>query len=130
MIGALLVCLGALSGAFGTIAWLTALCARTLPSMLVGMVSLGLVPVLGGGAMLWAGLGVLETQAARARVRDLPEPRIIEAVSTGGTVEAIADRLGMTDARELEDRLDALVAREILTLEIDGDGALVYCQRC
>lgn len=124
--GVFLVCLGALAGAFGTIAWLTALCATSLPRMMLGMVSLGLVPVLGGGAMLWAGLGILEGYASRARVRDLPEGSLVEAARAGGSAEVIAARLGVADVGELTCRLDDLVAKEVLSLDIEDDGELSY----
>lgn len=126
LLGASLLSLGALSGAFGTIAWLTALCAPSLGRMLLGMISLGLLPVLTGGAMLWAGLGVLENHAARSRVRDMPEERIVEAARKGGSARDIADRLAVADTREVTYRLDDLVARGVLSLDITEEGELVY----
>jgi hypothetical protein len=126
LLGASLVCVGALAGAFGTIAWLSAFCAPTLPRMLLGMVSLGLLPVLGGGAMLWAGLSVLESHAAIRRVREMPEARFVEAARPGGSARAIADRLAVVDEREVIRRLDDLVVRGVLALDITDEGELFY----
>jgi hypothetical protein len=127
--GGALVCLGALAGAFGTVAWLTALCAPSLGSLLVGVLALGVAPVLGGGGLLWAGLGILEAHAKRGRVRALPEDQLCEATRGGASAAAVAERLGVSELREITERLDELAAREILSLEIREDGELIYAPR-
>jgi hypothetical protein len=129
VLGGALVCLGALAGAFGTVAWLTALCAPTLGSLLVGVVALGVLPVVGGGGLLWARLGILEAHAKRGRVRALPEEQIREATRGGASASLVADRLGVSDLKEITERLDDLAAREILALEIRDDGELIYAPR-
>jgi hypothetical protein len=126
--GGLLVCLGALSGAFGTVAWLTVLCASSLTHVLLGVVALGVLPVAAGGALLWAGLGVLEGQATRSRVWAIDPARIAEATEGGATARQVAERLG-TDPRETEGRLDDLVARDVLVLDLSADGDLSYRPR-
>lgn len=126
LLGGLFVAVGALSGAFGTVAWLTALCAPTLRGLLVGVIAMGVAPVIGGGALLWAGLGILETEAARARVRGFSDAHVISAAEGGATAEAIASRLGTSEVREVTRRLDDLVTRECLSLEITEDGELCY----
>ena len=129
LVGGFLVCLGALAGAFGTVAWLTVLCAPSLPAMLLGVLALGVAPVLGGGAVLWTGLSILETQASRARVLRLPESSIVEAARSGGTAAMIAQRLGIGDEEEITRRLDDLVARDVLVLDVTRDGELLYQPR-
>ena len=129
MLGGALVCLGALSGAFGTVAWLTVLCVPSFPRVLLGVLSLGIAPVVGGGAMLWAGLSMLEARAARGRVWSLPEPQLAEATKGGLTAPALALRLGLGDVRELEGRLDEMVARDALALDVSEEGELVYRPR-
>ncbi|MFT3773976.1 MAG: hypothetical protein QM820_52070 [Minicystis sp.] len=129
LLGGFLVCLGALAGAFGTVAWLTVLCAPSLPRMLLGVLSLGVAPVVGGGAVLWMGLSILETQAARARVHVLPEGHLVEAARGGATALMIAQRLGIGDVPEITRRLDDLVARDVLTLDVTEQGELIYQAR-
>jgi hypothetical protein len=124
--GAVLVSGGALLGAFGTVAWLTVLCASSFPRVLLGIVGLGVAPVLGGGALLWAGLGVLETENARSRVRCLADERFVEAAHGGRTAEAVAAQIGTGDVREVERRLDDLCAREILALDVTEEGEVLY----
>lgn len=124
--GAALVCVGALLGAFGTVAWLTVLCASTFPQVVFGIVGLGILPVVGGGALLWAGLSILETQSARSRARALPDGRFVDAARGGGSPQVIAARLGIGDAIEVERRLDELVARDALAMEISEEGEVVY----
>lgn len=120
---------GALSGAFGTVAWLTVLCASSFPRVMMGVIGLGVAPVLGGGALLWAGLTVLEAQAARSRVTATPEGQLVDAAQGGATLEAIALRLGLGDVREVEARLDDLVARDVLMLDFGEQGELLYRAR-
>lgn len=120
------MCLGALAGAFGTVAWLTVLCASSLPALLLGIAALGAAPVVGGGALLWAGLAVMERTAAKSRVRAVPDERLVEAAGTGATAPAIALRLGIGNPAEVEPRLDELVARDALALEITDQGEVVY----
>jgi hypothetical protein len=113
-------------GAFGTVAWLSVLCAGSFARMIAGILALGVVPVLGGGALLWAGLGVLETQSTRSRVSALSDARIMDAVRGGATSATIALRLGVGDALEVERRLDDLVARDLLVLLVSEEGELFY----
>lgn len=129
LFGGFLVCLGALAGAFGTVAWLTVLCAPSLPRMLLGVLGLGVAPVLGGGAVLWTGLSILEMQASRARVHAVPEQHLIDAARGGATSPAIAQRLGLGDVQEITRRLDDLVARDVLVLDLTRDGELLYQPR-
>lgn len=125
-LGAGLVCLGALAGAFGTVAWLTVLCAPTISRLLLGVLALGVAPVAGGGALLWAGLSLLEDEAAKGRVRAVPDERFIEAASMGATAPVIAQRLGLSETREVERRLDELVARDVLALDVSDEGEVFY----
>jgi len=129
LLGGTLVCLGALSGAFGTVAWLTVLCASSLSQMLLGVLALGVAPVVGGGALLWTGLGLLEAHAARSRVLALDEAQLAEAAHGGATASLIARRVGAGDVQELTHRLDELVARDVLALDISEEGELVYRPR-
>jgi hypothetical protein len=124
--GAVLVGVGAMLGAFGTVAWLTVLCASSAPQVMLGVLSLGVAPVLGGGALLWAGLSVLETHAVRSRVRSIPDARFVEAAQGGATSATIALRLGAGDPVEVELRLDELVSRDELTLVVTEDGEVLY----
>jgi hypothetical protein len=126
LLGALLVCVGALTGAFGTVAWLSVLCAGSLTRMMIGIFALGVGPVVGGGALLWAGLSVLESHSTRRRVRALSDERFVEAVRGGATPATIALRLGVGDVREVERRLDDLVARDALVLAVSDEGELYY----
>jgi hypothetical protein len=126
LLGAALVSGGALLGAFGTVAWLTVLCASSFQRVLFGILGLGVAPVLGGGALLWAGLGVLEAQSARSRVRGLADERFVEAAHGGRTAAAVAAQLGAGDVREVEHRLDDLCAREILFLDVSDEGEVLY----
>jgi len=123
--GGVLVCLGALSGAFGTVAWLTVLCAP-FPALLLGVLALGVAPVVVGGGLLWGGLSLLEVESARNRAHLVPEACIVEAVRTKGTAAEITARLGLSDAAEVERRLDDLVVRETLALEVSEDGDVLY----
>jgi hypothetical protein len=123
--GGSLVCLGALSGAFGTVAWLTVLCAP-FPAILLGVLALGAMPVVLGGALLWAGLSLLEAESARSRVRGVPEAYIVEAARAASTAKTIALRLGLGDVAEVERRLDDLVVHEALVLEVNEEGDVLY----
>lgn len=127
--GGFLVSIGALAGAFGTVAWLTVLCAPSLSMVMAGVLVLGVAPVVGGGALLWTGLSVLERQAARSRVRAMPEAHFLEAASGGASAAQIAQRLGLGDVREVTHRLDDLVAGDVLVLDVTRDGDLVYQPR-
>jgi hypothetical protein len=129
LLGGVLVCLGALSGAFGTVAWLTVLCLPTFPRVMLGVLSLGVAPVVGGGALLWVGLGMLERSAARVRVRGLPDEQLVDATRNGLTAKALAVRLGVGELAELTRRLDDLVARDVLALDLSEEGDLVYRPR-
>jgi hypothetical protein len=129
VLGGFLVAIGALGGAFGTVAWLSVLCAPSLSQMLLGVLTLGLAPVVGGGAVLWVGLGILERQSARERVRALSDAHLVEGAQSGGTALAIAHRLGVGDVAEVTARLDELVARDVLALDLTDDGELVYQPR-
>jgi hypothetical protein len=104
ILGGLMVCLGAMAGAFGTVAWLSVLCVPSFPQVMFGIFALGVAPVAGGGALLWAGLSIIEAESARSRVRALSDARFIEAAR----------------------RLDELVARDALALEISEEGEVVY----
>ena len=117
---------GALTGAFGTVAWLTVLCASSFPEVLFGLLALGVAPVVGGGALLWAGLSVLEAQSARSRVRGISDAHIIECAQGGATSATIALRLGVGDTLEVERRLDDLVARDVLALVVSDEGEVLY----
>ena len=114
-------------GAFGTVAWLTVLCASSVPQVMFGVLLLGVAPVLGGGALLWAGLSVLEGHSARSRVRVIPDARFIESAQGGATVATVALRLGVvSEIVEVERRLDALVARDALALVVSEEGEVIY----
>jgi hypothetical protein len=126
LLGGALVCVGALTGAFGTVAWLTVLSASSFPQVMAGIFALGVAPVVGGGAVLWAGLHILETESSRGRVRALPDDRFIEAARGGGTSMMIALRLGLGETLEVERRLDELVARDILALDVTEQGEVIY----
>lgn len=126
LLGGLLVCVGALAGAFGTVAWLAVLCAPSFPQILVGVFALGVAPIAGGGALLWAGLSVLEAESARSRVRAVPDARMIDAARGGATAKMIALRLGLGDQAEVERRLDHLVARDALALDVTEEGEVRY----
>lgn len=129
LLGGFLVALGAVSGTFGTVAWLAVLCVPTFSSFIAGLLGLGVAPVVAGGALLWSGLRVLERQGARSRVYALPDQQIIAATQDGATVELVAARLGVLAVQDLTDRLDQLAAREVLDLQISEDGALLYSPR-
>jgi hypothetical protein len=124
--GAVLVGVGAMLGAFGTVAWLTVLCASSAPQVLLGVLSLGVAPVLGGGALLWAGRSALESHAARSRARSIPDARLVEAVQGGASSATVALRLGVGDTLEVELRLDELVASDALTLVVTEEGEVLY----
>jgi hypothetical protein len=128
LLGGTLVCLGSLSGAFGTVAWLTVLCAP-FPAILLGVLALGAAPVVLGGALLWAGLELLEAESARRGVLGVPEACMIEAARDGATAKGVALRLGLGDAAEVERRLDDLVVREALVLEVNDEGEALYRER-
>ncbi len=125
-LGAALVCVGALGGAFGTVAWLSVLCASSFPRMLLGILGLGVGPVVGGGVLLWTGLSLLETESARNRVRALEDERLLDAARGGATAEVIAIRLACGDVDEVERRLDDLVARDALQLDVCDEGEVRY----
>jgi hypothetical protein len=120
------VCLGALAGAFGTVAWLTVLCASSFPQLLLGIAALGAAPVVGGGALLWAGLAMIEKTSARSRVRALPDDSLVEAAEGGATAPAIALRLGLDQTADVEQRLDDLVACDTLSLDVTDQGEVIY----
>ena len=120
------MCGGALAGAFGTVAWLTVLCAPSFSQVMLGIVALGIAPVVGGGALLWAGLSMLEAESARCRVRAISDGRFIDVARGGTTAAAAALRLGIGDVLEVEQRLDALVARDALLLEVSAEGEVLY----
>ena len=126
ILGVWMVCLGALAGAFGTVAWLSVLCVPTFPQVILGLLTLGVAPVAGGGALLWAGLSMIEAESARSRVRALSDARFIDAARNGATAAAVARRLGIDDTLEVEHRLDELVARDALALDVSDDGDVVY----
>ena len=123
------MCLGALSGAFGTVAWLTVLCFQSFSRVLLGVLSLGVAPVVGGGALLWVGLGLLEAHAARGRVTALPDEQLAEATRGGVTAATLAQRFGLGDLDEVTRRLDDMVARDVLVLEVSEEGELWYRPR-
>jgi hypothetical protein len=125
-VGATLVCVGALAGAFGTVAWLTVLCAPTISRLVLGVVALGVAPVAGGGALLWAGLSLLEEEAAKSRVRAVPDERFVEAAGNGATLQTVTQKLGLGEPREVESRLDALCARDLLLLDVSDEGEVLY----
>ncbi len=81
---------------------------------------------MGGGALLWAGLSVLDAESARSQVRAIADARFIEAARGGTTARAAALRLGIGDVFEVEQRLDALVARDALVLEVNDEGEVIY----
>ena len=124
--GGALACFGALAGAFGTVAWLTVLCATSFPRVMFGIVTLGVLPVVGGGVLLWAGLSVLEAESARNRVRAISDERLVEAAQGGATGPAIAARVGVGEPFEVEARLDELVTRDVLALEVTEEGEVLY----
>jgi predicted ArsR family transcriptional regulator len=68
---------------------------------------------------------VLEREAARSRVWAIGEAQLAEVVLGGATARQVAERLG-TDPRETERRLDDLVARDVLALDVSGEGDLSY----
>jgi hypothetical protein len=117
--GGALACLGAL-------AWLTVLCATSFPRVMFGILTLGVLPVVGGGVLLWAGLSVLEAESARSRVRAISDERLVDAAQGGATGQAVATRLGVGDPLEVEARLDELVARDVLALEVTDEGEVLY----
>jgi hypothetical protein len=129
LMGGALACLGALAGAFGTVAWLTVLCASSFPRVMFGIVTLGVLPVVGGGVLLWAGLSVLEAESSRSRVRAISDERFVEAVRSGATGADVALRLGVGETLEVENRLDELVARDVLALEVTDEGEVLYRSR-
>ena len=55
----MLVCVGALAGAFGTVGWMAVLCSPTFSHVVIGVIALGAMPVLLGSGMVWAGLALL-----------------------------------------------------------------------
>jgi hypothetical protein len=120
------VSVGAFSGAFGTVAWLSVLRLPTIPVLLLGVLFLGAAPLAVGVAMLWAGLSVVDTQMARSRVRAVPIPSIVAAVHGGATPQVVALRLGLSDVPEIEARLDELVAHDALALTLTDEGELYY----
>jgi hypothetical protein len=124
--GGTLVCLGALAGAFGTVAWLTVLCAPSFAQILLGVVALGAAPVAAGGALLWAGLSLLEAESTRSRVENVPVARIVEAARGGATAKTIAVRLGLSEMDDVEYRLDELVTHDALGLEVSEEGEVLY----
>jgi hypothetical protein len=125
-LGGALVCVGALLGSFGTVAWLTVLCAPTFGRLILGVLALGAAPVVGGGALLWAGLGLLENEAARSRVRAVSDARFVEAAGSGASSSLVASRLGLGDVAEVEQRLDTLCARDQLALDVTDEGEVRY----
>jgi len=124
--GGLLIAAGALSGAFGAVAWLSALRIQSFPLELIGVILLGLVPIVLGLGLVWTGLGVLEMDEP-ARVPT--DAEFLAAASSGATREEVARSLGTRDPHEAERRLDDLVVREVLELDLTDEGSLVYRAR-
>ena len=124
--GGALVGIGALCGAFGTVAWLSVLRAPSVTVVLLSLLFLSATPLTVGLSLLWAGLSVLEKQMIRSRVRALPERELLDAAEEAATARAIALRLGVSDVRETERRLDDLVVRERLALDVTDEGELIY----
>jgi hypothetical protein len=115
-----------MTGAFGTVAWLTVLCASSVPQVMLGVLALGVAPVLGGGALLWAGLSILEGHSTTSRIRAIPDARFVEASLGGATSATVALRLGVGDPLEVEQRLDELVAHDALALVVSDEGEALY----
>jgi hypothetical protein len=127
VLGNLLIATGAFFGAFGTIAWLAEARAPSVAVALLGAVVLGAIPLLVGLGILWAGFSVLEGEEPPAwRVSDA---QFVEAAREGATVAAVALRVGARSTREAETRLDALVVREALDLDVTEEGELLYRAR-
>lgn len=126
ILGGLLMTLGLILGTFGTVAGLTVLFLPAFPSLVAGVVGLGMAPLAAGGALAWQGNRMLERHAAWSRVEALPEAQLVLAAHNGATAEVIAGRLGTTNVRDLTARLDDLTVREVLDLRFGDDGALLY----
>jgi len=120
---------GAFVGAFGTIAWLFVLRVPSVTVVLLGMLFLGAAPLCLGLGLLWAGLHVLESELARGRIWTLPESQIVEAAGRGMALRDIVIRLGGTDTEETERRLDDLVVRDLLIMDVTEQGEVVYLRR-
>jgi hypothetical protein len=127
LMGGLLVAAGALSGAFGAVAWLEALRMPSFLLALVGIVLLGIVPIIIGLGLVWTGLGVLEEPVAPQRA--VSDDALLQATRQGATRDEVRLRIGRIDAVETERRLDDLVVRELLELEVTDEGQLVYRPR-
>jgi hypothetical protein len=127
LLGAVLLVAGALSGAFGAVAWLSALRIQSFALALIGVVLLGLVPVVLGLGLVWTGLGVLELDGEPER--ELTDEELLQAAGDGATRDEVAKALGRSDPREAERRLDQLVVRELLELDVTDEGGLVYRNR-
>lgn len=113
-------------GAFGTIGWLVLLDAPSALVAMLGVLLLGAVPLLGGLTLLWLGLGIVEEEVSRTRALAVPDDALVAAAREGGNATLIAFRVGVADVRETEARLDALVVRERIALEVTDDGDLIY----
>lgn len=125
LVGGLLVVSGAISGAFGAVAWLEALRIPSLFLALVGIVLLGIVPVILGLGLVWTGLGVIEDDPPRAALQ-VSDDVLLQATKLGATRDEVALRIGPCDMSHAERRLDELVVREQLELDLTEDGALIY----
>jgi hypothetical protein len=128
LMGGLLVIAGAVSGAFGAVAWLEALRIPSLLLALVAIVLLGVVPVMLGLGLVWTGLGVIEDeQPGATRMLDLmSDDALVDATQGGSTRDEVVTRIGACDLGEAERRLDDLVVREVLDLDVTEEGRLVY----
>jgi len=127
-LGGGLVGVGAMVGAFGTIAWLFVLRVPSVSVVLLGMLFLGAAPLGMGLGLLWAGLSVIENEIGRARVWTISEEQIVEAAGKGTPLTEMVIQLGGTDLRETEKRLDDLVVRDVLSMDITEQGEIVYRQ--
>lgn len=127
MLGVLLVGAGAISGAFGAVAWLSALRIQSFPLALIGVILLGLVPIVLGLGLVWTGLGVLELDQEPEQV--LRDEDLVAAAGRGATREEVAHALGARDPEVAERRLDDLVVREVLELDLTEEGSLLYRAR-
>jgi hypothetical protein len=117
---------GAVMGAAGTAGWISLL---TIPSVVVaglGVLFLGVVPIVVGLGLIWSGINALVEPVSVVDL--LPEARFVAAAGDGATREQIAYRLDLAPAdwSSIEQRLDVLVIDERLELVLTDAGDLLY----
>lgn len=123
-----LVLIGTILVSFGLVSWISIPSTKSLSEIFLGIIYLGVWPLMLGISLVTFGLNLLDTFTfVKTKFPPPKDDEFMCLINEGASLQDISSNryLGLSE-KEIEHRLDSLVIKDKLILDLTEEGELLY----